>query len=102
MNKRLFGLQDVSGARNFIYGAAIVWIVFFHSGFSLKAKLFETIKFLKLLNLTVVAALKFSFCFRESVFFIRIQKTKTLAFYKRRLAKILPPYFIIYGIVFNT
>ena len=44
MNKRLFGLQDVSGARNFIYGAAIVWIVFFHSGFSLKTNLFETIK----------------------------------------------------------
>lgn len=95
MNKRLFGLQDVSRARNYIYGAAIVWIVFFHSGFSLKTKLFETIKSYGDCGVEIFFLLS-GIC----LFYSYSKDENTLAFYKRRLAKILPPYLIVYGIVF--
>lgn len=95
MNKRLFGLRDVSKARNFIYGGAIIWIVFFHCGLRPITKTFNVIKGYGDCGVEI-------FFFLSGIFlFFSYDKDKNpVAFYKRRLLKILPPYLIIYGIVF--
>lgn len=95
MNKRLFGLQDVSRARNFIYGIAIVWIVFFHSGLRPITELFGVIKSYGDCGVEIFFLLS-GIC----LFYSYDNDRNVLSFYKRRAAKILPPYIIVYGIVF--
>ena len=95
MNKRLFGLRDVSAARGFIYGAAILWIVFFHSGLRPATNFFGTIKSYGDCGVEIFFLLS-GIC----LFFSYDGNENAPAFYKRRAIKILPSYFIVYGIVF--
>lgn len=95
MNKRLFGLQVVSEARNFIYGIAIIWIMFFHCGLRPVTATFNAIKGYGDCGVEI-----FFFLSGICLFFSFDKDRNPVAFYKRRFLKILPPYLIVYGIVF--
>lgn len=95
MNKRLFGLQDVSKARNFIYGIAIIWIMFFHCGLRPVTATFNLIKGYGDCGVEI-----FFFLSGVCLFYSYDKDRNPLTFYKRRFLKILPPYLIVYGVVF--
>lgn len=95
MNKMAFGLKDVSSARNFIYGFAIIWIIFYHSALLPASKLFSDIKFYGDCGVEIFFLLS-GIC----LYFSYNKKPEALPFFKRRAARLFPPYLIIYGIVF--
>lgn len=95
MNKRLFGLQDISKARNCIYGVAIAWIIFFHCGLQPTTEFFGTFKSLGDCGVEIFFLLS-GIC----LYFSYAKNKDTLAFYKRRAIRIFPSYAIIYGVMF--
>lgn len=95
MNKRAFGLKDVSSARNFIYGFAIIWIIFYHSALLPASKFFSNIKYYGDCGVEIFFLLS-GIC----LYFSYGKKPEALPFFKRRAARVFPPYLIIYGIVF--
>lgn len=96
MRKTLFNLKEISAARNYIYGLAILWIVFYHCGINVGSG-------------TVLSAIKgggdcaveiFFFLSGICLYFSYFNNPRPLAFYKRRLLRTLPYYLIFYGVVF--
>jgi len=95
MNKHLLGLQDISKARNFIYGFAIIWIMFFHCGLSPSTNFLTDIKSHGNCGVEIFFLLS-GIC----LYYSYAKNKDTLEFYKRRAKRLFPPYIIIYGIVF--
>lgn len=95
MKKKIFGLKDVSSARNFIYGFAIIWIIFYHSALLPTSTLFSDIKSYGDCGVEIFFLLS-GIC----LYFSYNKQPEVLPFFKRRAARIFPPYLIIYGIVF--
>ena len=95
MNKTLINLKEISNARNFIYGIAILWIVFFHCGLRITSNFWYMIKLRGDCGVEI-----FFFLSGCSLYFSYIKKPNALTFYKRRLLRTMPYYLIFYGIVF--
>ena len=95
MNKRLINLQDISCARNFIYGLSILWIVFYHCGLNVTNYVLQTVK-----SYGDCAVEIFFFMSGCCLYFSYVKKPSPLEFYKKRLLRTLPYYLIFYGVVF--
>lgn len=95
MNKKIFNLYNISIARNIIYGLAIMWIVFFHSGIEIKN---ETLRLVKSYGDCGVEI--FFIVSGISLYFSFSKDEKLGSFYIRRFKRIIPPYLIVYTTVF--
>lgn len=95
LNKSVLDLKSISYARNFIYGIAILWIVFYHCGLNININFFKIIK-----QYGDCAVEIFFFMSGCCLYFSYTKMSNPLLFYKKRLKRVLPYYLIFYGIVF--
>ena len=96
MNKKILEASDVSKARQFIYGIAILMIVFYHSDFVIKNNTINIVKAHMDIGVEI-----FFFLSGVSLYFAYTKNDNTLTFYGHRLIRVLPYYLIFYGIVFT-
>lgn len=95
MNKKILEARDISKARQFIYGIAIIMIVFYHSDFRIDNSVINIVKAHMDIGVEI-----FFFLSGVSLYFAYTKNNKPLIFYRNRLIRVLPYYLIFYGIVF--
>jgi len=96
MNNKTLNLGKISNARGFIYGAAILLIILYHSALLNVLNVFTFFK--PFLDIGVEI---FFFLSGICLYFSFVKNELCLSFYKRRLIRVLPSYLVVYGIVFG-
>ncbi len=92
MNKKIFELKDISLARAFLYGFAILWIMFFHSNFVCTNPVLSWIKTHGNCGVDIFFLLS-----GISLYFSYTKNRDPKRFYKNRFKRVLPYFIFLYG-----
>ena len=95
-NKNCFNLNKISLARGFLYGLAILWIMFFHSELDLSG--LPILKFFKEHGNCGVDI--FFFLSSISLYFSFTKNSNIKHFYANRFLRVLPLFLALYGTAF--